>query len=187
MFLKRNRNKDFPTSKVIGVGLLLSIFLFKNLISPLIYTFKLAEVRHEVKEMLFRKIPKGSLIAIEKPLDFDNREFEYEGVMYDVVEVKIEKDKKILFCFADIKETELCQNFEKNLDILWKKNPVRKDFSSKMDDFFKSILTNQSLPKFCIFTNNINKAKFISIKKNTMEKYFFIHLPPPDYSNSLLV
>ncbi len=187
MFLKTNRNEHFAISQVIGVSLLLSIFLFKNFLSPLIYTFKLAEVRHEVKEMLFKKIPKGSLIAIEKPLDFDSREFEYEGVMYDVVEEKIEHGKKILYCFADIKETELCQHFEKNLDFLWSKNPVRKDVSSKLDDFFKSILTYQTLPEFCIFSNGLKKAEFLSIITNTMEEYFFIHLPPPDTSIKILV
>ncbi|WP_255037799.1 hypothetical protein [Lacihabitans soyangensis] len=153
----------------------------------MIYTFKLYEVRYEVKEMLFKKIPKESLISIEKPLGFDNREFEYEGVMYDVVEVKIEKDKKILFCFADIKETELGLNFEKNLDFLWSKNPVRKDVSSKLVDFFKSILSYHKLPKFYIFSLKINKVEFLSIITNTIEEHFSIHLPPPEHSKILLV
>ncbi|MDP1816210.1 MAG: hypothetical protein Q8K92_17300 [Leadbetterella sp.] len=137
--------------------------------------------------MLFKKISKESLIAIEKPLDFDKREFEYKGVMYDVVEVKIEKEKKILFCFADIKETELCQNFEKNLDFLWSNNPLRKDVSSKLDDFFRSILSYHTLPKFYIFSLKINKVEFLSIITNTIEEYFSMHLPPPEHLKSLLV
>ncbi len=91
----------FVTVPIIGVFTLFQVERFK--------------VRHEVKERLIEGMDKSQLTLIrltkseaEKELHWEHSsEFEYQGTMYDVVEIEVDEDYISYWCWKDEVETKL--------------------------------------------------------------------------------
>jgi hypothetical protein len=125
-------------------------FLIKNIFSPVFYSLHLVWVRHEVKEKLLTALPIEQLVKIEKSLNFTHKEFEMEGMMYDVVHTKVYKNSRVLYCYVDSEETKINSSIAKSLSEVLQKNPLSKDIVAKIKAFYSVPLYFEELPSFLI-------------------------------------
>jgi hypothetical protein len=71
-----------------------------------------------------------------------SREFVYQGQMYDIVEQRQDGEFIVFTCYKDNKETRLENNKEKIIAKAIGQDPVRKNQSEKMTDFFKTVFSS---------------------------------------------
>lgn len=107
-------------------GCLFSIFFLNSIVSFLVFEIKRREIRHEIKHGILNKLPDSQLFAFTIPENFDKNEFEYNGVMYDVIRKKSENGKVVFLCFEDRKETELNRSIEATVKNDLANSPIKK-------------------------------------------------------------
>ena len=147
MKLSKNHLKENKPFHFILLWFFISLFFIKNFLSPTLFSCQLVWVRHEIKEKLLYTIPDDELIQINKPLSFNDTEFELNGVMYDVVKTITKKDKKVLYCYLDGKETSLNTGFQNSISTNFDKNPLKKEIVSKIKSFFQIVIICQCIAK----------------------------------------
>jgi len=83
-----------------------------------VFRFRQIELKHEMKSYLASHPDHQSITIFEfhksqfSKLEWeDNTEFKFKGEMYDLISQEIQKDKVIIHCIADKKETELLKSF----------------------------------------------------------------------------
>ncbi|MGC9342625.1 MAG: hypothetical protein ACP5E3_08000 [Bacteroidales bacterium] len=99
---------------------ILSIFFLLILIAPAVSVYilfqqKIVLLREEVKERILTGLDREELILLkfsreqsEDLLKWEHsKEFEYEGEMYDIVEISVEDDTIHYLCWKDHEETRL--------------------------------------------------------------------------------
>lgn len=138
----------------------------------------MAWIRHEMKERLLSNIPNEQLIQINKPLSFNENEFELKGVMYDVVKTVTTKDSKILYCFLDGNETSLNTDFENSFSTSFDKNPLKKDIVTKIKYFFQVVIICQDFSKIDVFFPYETK-KLIPFLVSKFQSQFLLKTTPP--------
>jgi hypothetical protein len=176
--LSKRHKKGKKPIHIILLWFFIFLFFFKNFFSPSLYTCQLAWIRHEVKEKLLFNLPDEQLIQINKPLSFNENEFEQNGVMYDVVKTVITKDKKVLYCFLDGNETSLNSDFENSFSLNFDNNPFKKDIVSKIMYFFKLVIICQDFSKLDIlFSYETKKLNLFSVSK--LPSWFKNKIIPP--------
>lgn len=100
--------------KIISIALILSIA------APFWITFSIIQLqkyslKKEVKKQIINGLDKKDLVLLkfskeetDEKLNWEHsKEFEYSGVMYDIVESKTEADSVYYWCWEDREETEL--------------------------------------------------------------------------------
>jgi hypothetical protein len=102
--------------------IVLMFFLF-NIVG---YYLWFGYVKNNIQKEVRREIRKGladkDLTLITVPIGDESgicwikagKEFTYRGEMFDVVKIKISKDKKYFYCINDVKEKKLISDFSKN-------------------------------------------------------------------------
>jgi len=115
-------NPKPPLKKLASILLLLCLLL--NIVGyHIIFHLRQAEIKGEMKKFLRMKANSGDEIdfvfslndkkAISKLEWEENDEFRFNGQMYDLIEKRIERNKLILRCISDDKETCLMKKFAK--------------------------------------------------------------------------
>ena len=154
--------------------------------------FKIAQnkIHKKVKKLVLSNIPNQFLTQITiSPNNKTqikwvkaNKEFWYQGIMYDVVRVAIPKnsiDSQTYYCIQDTEETQLITNFENTNNPFKQKNSVLSwDFAKKIvaTDFpIVSFITENSP-----FILSIHKEKLQSFYSNFYQFHFLasIDFPP---------
>jgi len=87
----------------------------------LVFHVQIAAVKSEMKAFLRNQEDNKDLIQIRfdkkelKQLHWeDEHEFRYQGEMYDVIEMKFQRQTVLIRCIADEKETALLNEYQKN-------------------------------------------------------------------------
>lgn len=114
--------------------LLIFVFTFNIGGSLLVYGALRFKIKSEIKKQIENGIDTTELNSIEINSETnckiqwveDNKEFKYNGEMYDVVSVKVSGGKKYLQCINDKKENNLIANFVVNKELAKKIKRVLK-------------------------------------------------------------
>ena len=112
-------------------------------------------MQYKIQKEVKQKIRKGlrdedlSIIVVsvndESEINWikPQKEFRYKGEMYDVVNIKIENQKKYYYCIWDVKEKQLIANYNKTNNN--KQNKERIKRISNILLFFQVILITNIL------------------------------------------
>lgn len=73
----------------------------------------------------------------------DDREFIFNGHMYDVISQNKVGDTILIYCYKDHAETKLHKQFARMISAAIGDNPVRKNQNERLISFFKSFCTDQ--------------------------------------------
>jgi hypothetical protein len=73
----------------------------------------------------------------------DGHEFEYQGMMYDVMAHETFGDSIYYHCWPDHEESKLKKDLYRTLALDLGENPVRKQKESRFFSFFKSLINSQ--------------------------------------------
>ena len=105
------------------------------------------EVREQVKESILEGIPGDELVSFHfskeeaELLDWEHeKEFEYHGEMYDVVERVETSDSLHLLCFWDQEESHIKQQIRYLTQLLWQGDPLNKESQTRLLDFQKTLI-----------------------------------------------
>jgi hypothetical protein len=146
----------------------ITISLFICLIAPFIGTYSwLQYQKHQTKEMVKRQIlahaDKKELVTLtfstaeattELHWEHD-REFEYKGQMYDIVEKETNGDSISYICWWDHAETALNAQLYEIVEKTFGNDPQNHEKQEHLKDFYKSLYfapypaNNFSSPVFC--------------------------------------
>lgn len=134
------------THKFIAIALLL-LLLLQLAGYFLIFTVQRFEIHHVIKQQLKAGIPEGELVLLKIPKNLEEktnslfqriheREFRYDGSMYDVVRQETHGDTTWYYCLSDEKETQLFANLDEFVKREVKQQTKRKALLAKLLNFF---------------------------------------------------
>lgn len=139
MLFKTNKN-------IIAIGLMLS------LLAPLIgggfsFMYRRHQIRREIKGFLKSKLDTSQLLAFNFSSEESknsvkwkhDREFEYKEAWYDVIQIEINENAIIYWCWKDVKETQLYQQLNQLSANFFNQNTPFKHQQSKFINFIKSL------------------------------------------------
>ncbi len=145
---------------------LVGISLFICLVAPLVATFtymhhQKASVRKELKHRIIAGIDRDELVLLKFSIEESRtklrweheKEFEFAGQMYDIVEKEISGDTIHYWCWWDHEETKLNRQLDDLVAKVLGNNPQRKDRQDKTVDFLKKLYFNYPL----YFTTSMNE------------------------------
>ena len=102
--------------------IVLMFFLFNIVGYYLLFSYVKNNIQKEVRREIRQGLAEKDLTIITVPISDESgicwlkagKEFTYRGEMFDVVKIKIVKDKKCFYCINDTKEKKLISDFSKN-------------------------------------------------------------------------
>ena len=139
------------------------------------------KIRKEIKRKIKNGVKNEDLVLLKIPKvmeEFPNndfqrihsKEFRYKGEMYDIVEQETFADTTYYWCIWDKEETALFATLDETFNLIWNKNPIKKNTNEKIQIFIKSLFyENDNLN----FQANFLKAK----KQNFLFKNSFYQTP----------
>ena len=143
--------------KVLSVILILLLLLSINF-DTLWFCAMQFSIKKSVKIEIKKGIKESELSVITISLKDNHRlrwikpdrEFRYQGEMYDVVKVKVKNGKKYIYCLNDIKEKQLINNFIKKnkSDKKARRNIKRSNLIIKYINYSNSFLVNLNINDF---------------------------------------
>ena len=193
--IKQTLVRKFAGSARYGPFILkkhLGIFLLFSLIAPLAGTYtwlhyEKRQVRKEIKKRLIAGIDRSELALIklsrheaETALRWEHeREFEYAGRMYDVVETRMRNDTFLYWCWPDDAETLLNKKLDRLLTGALEHDPQRREAERQVVQFFKSLFFVEiCLPSVIFYPGYVARPStgffFLSCFNNTPQA------PPPE-------
>lgn len=141
-----------------------------------------AHIRHEVKEMLIHGIDRDSLTTLTfskdetgSLLDWEHdKEFEYAGEMYDVVETLVHGDSITYHCWKDHEETHLNDLLTSITSDSLDKDPLNRSQRTNTTDILK-------VHYLTITQGAIDIQREVADSPNTYLALLYTHslLPPP--------
>ncbi|MES2837354.1 MAG: hypothetical protein V4667_07515 [Bacteroidota bacterium] len=178
------------TTNYIISTLLLLAFVFNIVGYDVVFRVTQFQIKKEVKRKLKAGVDKQKLHTIVVPKswlsqnnkDFKTiheREFEYKGVMYDVV-TKTEKDDLIYFkCISDKEETKLFAQLDEHIKNHVSAFPQTKNKNQKLykkiaKDYFPPSV-KQNLVSFVVITK-----KQILFSEPLNSQFTKVSTPPPE-------
>ena len=178
-------------NKAISFGLIFII------ISPfwIVYSllqFEKQSTKREIKRFLMHNVSKDELVQlkfhvqdVDKILDWEHeKEFEYSGVMYDIVDQKIEGDSVSYWCWEDSEETAL----NKKIYRLTAKALESSSNSDRLSGYniFLITLMIPSKSEFQFEPREITAKHFNSNTTDLLTTILEISTPPPQFRVSQL-
>lgn len=161
------------------ISILILIILIFN-IGGYYFCFKILQykIRCEIKNKILKNVKDQELclIIINKDNKSDitwyenNKEFKYQGQMYDVVRIKNYNNEKCYYCINDKKEKQLLTNYYKNINL-------KKNIERKIKNIFnvKYVLRQCTLKNKSIIINRSFSEIVFIYKSNILD----IFPPPP--------
>lgn len=174
--------------------LLLGIFLLGCLILPFVGTYiwlqqERADLKHSVFEKLEEGIAPKELVTLVVPetdlseLRWEHeREFEYKGQMYDVVEKKIQGDTVLFICWWDHEETRLKEEMKKLLAGQHQDFPLQNEQQQRIDTFGKNLFIISSMVYVKNGWDDFHKKICSSLICGHASAVLTPPTPPPDWS-----
>lgn len=129
---------------------IIALVLIFSLVMPIIVQLGLLfQHKSSIRKSIEESFDKEELILFEfshqeiKKLDWEHeREFKYQGNMYDVVQREQHGNKHFLWCYKDDKEKKLKEKslifWHLDLMMMCKKMTVRKNYPTISEDFIIS-------------------------------------------------
>ncbi len=120
--------------KVISI-ILLTIFIINLEGSYILFRYQQLAVQKEIKAQIRLNLPDKSLTVIVIPLSGlpglqwirENKEFTYQGKLFDVVRTSVSENQTRFYCINDKKESQLIKDYTKKRDQTEKsKKPLQK-------------------------------------------------------------
>lgn len=116
---------------------MISIFTFNSVISVIVIQFLQFRQKEDMEVQVKSAIPENRLHQIlitngeEDKIEWfeKNKEFQYEGIMYDIVRQENQGSSIKYYCLTDIEETQLIETLEKLME--------HQSAHSKMSNFLK--------------------------------------------------
>lgn len=136
-----------------GVFILLLAVSSPIFIAFLSYNIQLKKIKFQVKHELIYNTPKSDLVAFTfkydsedfKNLDWKHkREFEYNGLMFDIVEADSMENEVYYLCFPDKQETALNHEFKDLLNQRY----ADDDSSNKNQRLISNFIRSLFVPEF---------------------------------------
>ncbi|GAB1403572.1 hypothetical protein MASR1M74_07500 [Lentimicrobium sp.] len=114
--------------------------------------FQKKQIKKSVKRKFLSGIDKDELTLLkfteaEKKTRLrwkHSREFEFEGMMYDIGQSKTEGDTTFYWCYPDHEETQINKKLLALLDFTTKSNPLNKERHKRLSSFLKSLYFSKS-------------------------------------------
>jgi len=171
------------TQRSRQISILALLFCF---LAPIGFTYVVLKMRqHKVKEQVKREIikgiDKGELLELtfslktSESLDWEHeREFEYLGQSYDVVEKKIEGDSITYSVWWDKVETKIKNQLTLLVSKAMSNDKPQKENQQRLDHFFKSLYSSTD---YWQSENLIIRAKLKS--SEVFSKYMSLMMAPP--------
>ncbi len=160
--------------------ILLVIILFVSNGYHLYFKYLQHNIQQEIKHKIRNKLSKKELTLIvvssnnKKKIKWtkENKEFIYNGLMYDIVKVETQGKEKYYYCINDTKEKDLIANYKKH-------NRHRNNTLLKI----RKILSNKYFPEKLSINTKINKDDmcFIKYQQNYKSIYVETLSPPPKF------
>jgi len=143
-------------------------------------------IRKEIKHRMIDGIDKSELIKLaftEKELRSEvkwehNKEFEYRGEMYDIVDVTFENDKIVYWCWWDHKETALNQKLNQLLNQFLGTSHGDKEDKDTVSQFVKLVYTVPTIYTFYDLLN-FNKKTSTQYINSYYQAFLSLTSPPP--------
>ncbi len=174
--------------KKVSAILLLLLILYQLVGYYSIHHFQVYRIKKDVKKQIKNSIPQDQLTSISYTLsEIDkinwvekDKEFIFEGVMYDVVKVKMTDSIITFFCIADFKETELFAKLDSYVNKYIASNPKQQKKSSLVFSKFQLIflLQKQIISKPDIAKDNKLNPLF---KIQNYLAFLSVESPPPKF------
>lgn len=166
-----------------------AVFLALALIGPVagMYVwlqFKKQNIRRTVKHSIEEGLNRDELILLKftesetQNLEWEHeKEFEFGGEMFDIVERKQVGDTLYFWCWEDNEETELNRQLARLSARALSQNPDHQDRQEKLQTFFKTLFC-EKIETFQFPKNNPNKQIPYHLKL-TPENCPPVPAPPP--------
>ena len=166
--------KDISKTGIILV--ILMLFLFHSVGFFVVFELARYEIKTEIKKQIKKAVPDNLLCEIKFPNRInadreaglrweDEKEFWYDGSMYDVVRTRITNDTISYYCINDSKETQLFAGLHRQVD----EQLSQPDKSTQTTKNIKLAYDQNYLPGSTFLYNNL----FLFAVRYTTETYSF--------------
>ena len=109
----------------------------------------------------------------------DEKEFKYEGIMYDIVKSDTVGNLVMFWCYEDHRESDLNRQLEELSEIGMNKDPVQKENHKRISNFLKCLYFDyQSPTPLIIFETDIDRCNLNAV----FESRFITPPDPPPIS-----
>lgn len=132
----------------IGIFVLLIAVASPIFVAFLSYNVQLKKIKHQVKHELIHNTPKSDLVSFSfkfeseafKSLNWKhNREFEFNGKMFDIVEADSTENGVYYLCFPDKQETALNHQFNDLLNERYAEDESSNKNQKLISNFIRSL------------------------------------------------
>ena len=144
--------------------------------------------REESREKILQHLPTNKLTKLSfsdqefQEIDWEDvdKEFYYEGSLYDVVEIGFEQKNHIIYCIADENETEIYSELQQMSKAQNDEIPIK----NTMISFLNLLNLKYTIPSILSFKSNVvihNKKLFIgNLASNYLSIPISLFFPPPE-------
>ncbi|GJM36310.1 MAG: hypothetical protein DHS20C18_53110 [Saprospiraceae bacterium] len=162
-------------------GILFLAFLTAPMLGTYVWLqYQKETIRHEVKKQLLAGMDKEELVLLKfskkdsRQLEWEHdREFGYQGQMYDIVSQEAIGDTMHYWCWWDEAESKIKREINQLVARALQQNPQNKQQQERLIDFYKN-LYHADLASWQISI----KMELIA-RPNTADRYYFTYLSPP--------
>ncbi|MBK6565423.1 MAG: hypothetical protein IPG18_09565 [Saprospiraceae bacterium] len=150
------------------------------------------KIKSEVKKMILSALDKNELEhlkfsqkEINTVLKWEHsQEFEYKGMMFDIVQTEIKGDSVFYLCWPDYEEATLKKRQKQIVSLLMSNDSHSKKSRKKLQDYFKQLFVNTtySYPEYGSGINIKKQSEFVLVNDyhQNSEKP---KVPPPESNN----
>lgn len=139
------------------------------------------QVREEIEQQILMGMDKGELVELtfsledSKKLDWEHeREFEFEGQSYDIVESEVKGDSITYFVWWDKVETKIKHQLAELVSMAMNDDEQNQENQEKIDHLFKTLYYSSD------FTGEAESFISKSIKLNFLgNRYLSLDWAPP--------
>lgn len=144
--------------------------------------------REEAKERILKLMPSDKITQFcftekqftEIEWKESDKEFYFNGTLYDVVNTKVEGKNRKIYCISDEKETEIYAEILQMSKVQKDELPVKTNLIS----FLNLLILKYTVPQILCFegnsTVNVEKPDFAKFVPHYLSIPFSIVIPPPE-------
>ena len=151
------------------------------------------QTRKEVKHMLMEHVDRAELVRlsfsheqVSQALRWKHsKEFEYDGVMYDIVSQAQQGDSMTYWCWKDDKETKLERQLDQLTEAMLNNSPDRQKQQDGWQHFLKNLYAS-ALPNFAFNPESARSSYGRFIEEVFPSRSIPTPSPPPDDHSSFV-
>jgi hypothetical protein len=144
------------------------------------------KIKREVKLEILAGLDRKHLVTLkfsrkdsQEKLDWEHEaEFEYRGVMYDVVESEVCGDSIAYVCYPDRKETALNNQIRKLVAFYVANQPQNRENNQRVMNFFKTLFLHEPF-QWNLSAPSLSQGAFPVLHCTFQTRCVEIPVPPP--------